>query len=151
MDHEEFKQLRDLPGKRISEDIVWSQPTDMKPNYVFERVNVENDLGWRVLVNGTFKPGIPSVTYNFQVVGVGPICRVTVNGVFHRGAGRTHKNDLRKESDPRNNLPTAVARTDLEDQSPAEVWRDLCNRAKITHDGTFLDPPTGLVSDEIAP
>lgn len=144
MDRRTFEQLRDLPGKRIAADIIWTAPRDGKPNLTFEQVAIENSLDLDVVVNGTFKPGIPSITFNFVLRGVGPICRVDVNGTIHGDAGRTHKHDLRQETDARDNLPTAVARADLEGKSPRDVWSDLCHRASITHVGTFNDPQEGV-------
>jgi len=143
MNRREFEQLRDLPDKRVSADIVWTAPRDGKPNLIFEQVELENSLGLDVVIIGTFKPDIPSVTFNFVLRGVGPICRVDVNGTIHGDAGRTHKHDLRRETDPRNSVPTAVARADLEGKSARGVWNDLCERAKIEHAGTFSDPQGG--------
>ncbi len=143
MNRQEFEQLRDLPAKKIAADIIWTAPRDGRPNLIFEQVELENDLGLDVVVNGTFKPDIPSVTFNFVLRGVGPICRVDVNGTIHGDAGRTHKHDLRRDTDPRNNLPTAVARADLDGKAAREVWEDLCERAKIAHAGQFTDPQGG--------
>lgn len=140
MNRQEFEHLRDLDGKVITADIVWAAPKDAKPNVVFDHVRVENTAGWDVILNGTFKPGIPSVTYNFVLQGVGPICRIDVNGMLHGDAGRTHKHDLRRDSDPKNNLPKAVARKDLEGKTAKDVWEDLCKFAKITHTGKFNEP-----------
>lgn len=143
MNRQDFEQLRDLPEKRISSDIHWMAPRDGKPNLIFEQVVVENSLGLDVVVNGTFKPDIPSVTYNFVLRGVGPICRVDVNGPIHGNAGRTHKHDLRRDADARNNLPTAVARADLDNVTPRDVWSTICTQANIRHIGKFNDPPGG--------
>ena len=63
-----------------------------------------------------------------------------VNGTIHPNAGRTHKHDLRKDSDPRNNLPTAIERPDLAGKSIKEVWDILLQQANITHTGTFNEP-----------
>jgi hypothetical protein len=102
---------------------------------------VENALNYDLVLNGTYKPDIPAITFNFVLRGVGPVCRVCVNGTLHPPAGRTHKHDLRKESDPRNNLPTAVARPDLENRATVkEVWDILLQQANITHTGTFNEP-----------
>jgi len=124
----------------MNEEIRFSAQPGMGPNLVFEQVKVENTLGYEVHLNGTFKPQIPSVTYNFVLKGVGPICRIDVNGTIHKEAGRTHKHDLRRESDPRNNLPTAVARPDLEGRSAREIWTILCEQANITHNAEFHNP-----------
>jgi len=82
-----------------------------------------------------------SVTFNFVCPEAGgPICRVDVRGSPHKQAGRTHKHDLHQPGEPRNNLPTAHARPDLEALTPQQVWTHLCTRANIQHTGTFADP-----------
>lgn len=140
MNRQEFERLRDLPGKRITADIVFAASKATSPNLVFDNIKVENELGLDVFVNGTYKPGIPAFTFNFRVGQLGPICRVSVNNMHHKDAGRTHKNDLRDESDPRMNLPTAIARKDLEGKSVQQVWEILCQQAKIEHQGQFIAP-----------
>ena len=136
----EFEQLRDLPGKVIESDIEFLAKDETSPNLVFDQVPVVNSLDWDVVLNGTYKPGIPSVTFNFVLRGVGPICRVCVNGQIHGAAGRTHKHDLTEPEDPRANLPAAVARPDLVGKDPKEVWDILCRQANITHSGEFKNP-----------
>ena len=140
MTRQEFQTLRDLPGKRIASDIVFKPASSGSSNLIFENVAVENEHGWDVIVNGTFKPGIPTVTYNFYVRSEGPICRVCVNGTSHAPGGRTHKHELRQESDQRQNLPTVIARPDLQGLSPKEIWDRLLDEAKIEHTGNFTNP-----------
>jgi hypothetical protein len=140
LNRQEFEQVRDLAGKQITADIVWASPRDAKPNLTFDSVPLENALEWDIVVNGTYKPDIPAVTFNFVLRGAGPICRVDVNGAIHGDAGRTHKHDLQKETDPRNNLPIAIARNDLAGKTAAEVWKDICQRANILHTGIFHQP-----------
>ena len=144
MNRSEFEALRSLPDKQITADIRFELKQATSPNLTFEDVPVENALQYEVILNGTFKPDLPSVTFNFVLRGVGPICRVCVNGALHSGAGRTHKHDLRRESDPRNNLPEAVARPDLADLSVREVWEILLKQANIVHTGAFHLPDTQL-------
>jgi hypothetical protein len=140
MNRNEFEALRNLPDKRIAGDIRIESKQATSPNLTFEDVVLENSLNYDVVLNGTYKPDIPSVTFNFVLRGVGPICRLCVNGPIHPGAGRTHKHDLRQDSDPRNNLPIAVARTELDGSSAREIWEDLMRQAKIEHTSTFHDP-----------
>lgn len=142
MNRHEFEALRDVADKRIAADIVFQQRKETSPNLTFDEVVVENRLGFDVVLNGTYKPALPAVTFNFVLRGVGPICRVCVNGTIHRGAGRTHKHDLRHDDDTKGhkNLPEAVARPDLEGRSAREVWETLCRQANIVHSGAFVDP-----------
>jgi hypothetical protein len=140
MNRNEFKALRNLPDKRISADIRFELKQPTSPNLTFEDVVVENSLNYEVVLNGTFKPDIPSVTFNFVLRGTGPICRLCVNGTIHPGAGRTHKHDLRQDSDPRNNLPAAVPRPELDGRNAKQIWETLLQQANIEHTGTFHDP-----------
>jgi hypothetical protein len=140
MNRSDFEALRDLPGKTIAQDIAFSAPTSCLPNLIFDGVPVENSMGYDIILNGTFKPRLKAITFNFVVRGVGPICRVCVNGTLHGDAGRTHKHDLQSEEDPRRNLPIAVARPDLVGLKPSEVWTKLLTQANITHVGKFHDP-----------
>jgi hypothetical protein len=136
----EFQQLRDIPGKIIADDITFQSTAETAPNLIFERIQVSNDLGWEVLLNGAFKPGIPSVTFNFVIRGLGPVCRVCVNGSIHKNAGRTHKHSLENENDPRLNLPGAVPRPDLDGKTSKEIWQILCHQSNIQHTGIFNEP-----------
>jgi hypothetical protein len=141
MNKNEFDQLRALPGKSIQADINFAERKDAgSDNLIFEQIEVQNSLDWPVVLNGNYKPSIPSITFNFVIRGAGPICRVCVNGTVHGNAGRTHKHDLQTENDSRQNLPVAVARPDLAEKSVREVWQILCSQANITHTGTFNAP-----------
>lgn len=71
MTRTEFEELRDLPGKSIQDDIVWSQERGMGPNLVFRDVAVVNTLGCPLVLNGTFKPLLSAVTFNFVLRGTG--------------------------------------------------------------------------------
>jgi hypothetical protein len=150
MNRTEFERLRDLPGKTITVDIEFSEKRESSPNLTFEQVPIKNALGLDIILNGTFKPHIPSVTFNFHQKGVGPICRLDVNGTAHGLAGRTHKHDLQDESDqkPSKNLPYAIPRTDLANYSVRQLWDMLCQDANITHDGVFKSPDEG---DQLCP
>ncbi|MEW6238137.1 MAG: hypothetical protein AB1656_22335 [Candidatus Omnitrophota bacterium] len=142
MNRHEFELLRDLPGKEITSDIVFISDKYASPNLIFEPVIVQNPLEWEVLLNGTYKPEIPSVTFNFVVKGVGPICRLCVNSRIHKNSGRTHKHDLQDDNDPRKNLPYSIPRPDLnlKEYSVRKIWEILCQQANIRHSGHFIDP-----------
>ena len=141
MNRAEFERLRSLQGKRITSDIEFTELRQARPNLVFDGISVENVDGWDVVLNGTYKPGVPAITYNFVLRGFGPICRIEVNGTSHPGVGRTHKHELRKETDSRLNLPGPTVRADIQQSSsPRQVWELLCKEAKIEHTGEFKDP-----------
>lgn len=136
MDRAEFEQLRNLPDKEIKNDIVFH---DENPSTLaFNDVMVSNSLGIELILNGVIKPDIPAYKFNFSVRGVGAICRVEVNSTIHKEAGRTHKHELRYESCPRQNLPYAVARPDLEGMSLEEIWKTICTQALIKHSGKLI-------------
>jgi hypothetical protein len=136
----EFEAIRDLPGKEVNVDIQFQTNRSTDPNLTFKDVPVENNLGYAIRLNGTYKPDVPSVTYNFFIPDVGPICRIDVNGPIHKPVGRTHKHSLKADDDPRRNLPSPDAAPDFEGKSPREVWELLCQRANIVHTGQFIDP-----------
>jgi hypothetical protein len=137
MNQQEFQTLRDMPGKKISGDILFLKTNSSGPNLVFDGVLVQNTEAFEIVLNGIFKPNIPSLTFNFVLRGVGPICRLDVNGTIHDFVGRTHKHELIRESDPRKNLPTAFKREDIDSANlnVKDVWTQLCAQAKIEHDG----------------
>ena len=142
MDRSEFEELRDLPDKVIQDDVIFRQPQDMKPNFTCGPLRIINSLKANLVLHCTYKPEIPSYTFNFTVVGTGPICRIDVNGTVHGRAGRTHKHSLTRASDatPNKNLPVAVSRPDLELKSAPELWRIVCDEARIVHTGRFFNP-----------
>jgi hypothetical protein len=139
MDRREFEELRNLPGKIISDDIVFGLQAHTSPVMTFEGVSMGNDLGLDVVVNGAHNPAIPATKFNFVLRGVGPICRLEVGGPPHGHTGKQHKHELKEETCPGRNLPHAVPRSDLDGKSVREVWTDLCRRAGITHTGQFVD------------
>lgn len=145
MNRIEFEELRNLPGKIIRDDIVFNVTSATgSQTKVVGPLRVENSLGIDLFLNGAYRPWEDGVTYNFAVDKVGPICRVDVNGTNHQTQGRTHKHSLTKETDPKNNLPEAVARPELSSMTAKQVWDVLCKEANIIHEGSFFDPEGAL-------
>ena len=138
MNRAEFEELRDLPNKEVMVDIAFTPKN--ATTLIFQDVPVANSLGLDLILDGSFKPDIPAVKYNFCIKGIGPICRVEVNGRIHKSEGRTHKHDLQTDSCPRNNLPVAKARPDLERLTALQVWQKVCAMASIQHTGRFEEP-----------
>lgn len=138
MNRVEFERLRDVPNKEITADIVFQ--TENPETFSFADVQVANELGVDLILNGRYKPNLPAVKFNFYVRGVGPICRIEVNSTMHGAAGRTHKHDLQQESCPRRNLPHAIPRPDLEPMAIQEVWATICEQARIIHRGKLIGP-----------
>jgi hypothetical protein len=77
-----------------------------------------------------------------HVSGLGPICRLDVDGAAHRPAGRSHKHSLVTERCPDWNLRDGVEdRPDLAGRPLAEVFAIFCAMAGIVHEGVFDLPP----------
>lgn len=140
MDRHKFQALRDIEAKEISEDIKFEPKRLGDSSMAFSDVQVQNGLDVTVILSGRYNPRIPSLTFNFYVPGIGPICRLDVNGQNHKDVGRYHKHDLRRDSDPRNNLPSAIQRDDLKGMAIKDIWEMLCEQANIKHTGRFFAP-----------
>lgn len=117
----EFERLRDLPGKKLFGNLVFASSETTSPVVTFDSIKIENSLDLPLRLNGRYNRLLPSVVFNFRIMGVGPICRVEVNSTMHRGS-RTHKHSLVEEDDPRQNLPGIVDRPDLVGKSAREVY-----------------------------
>lgn len=83
---------------------------------------------------------VGSKTINVYVPGIGPICRLDVDGNAHRPAGRSHKHSLQAERCPDRNLPDALDRSDLAGSSLREVFSEFCRMACISHHGQLETP-----------
>lgn len=141
MDRLTFEALRDLPGKVIRGDVRLSRRQALAPLLTAEGLRIENSAGVELVMNIQFNPAVGSKTVNVHVPGVGPICRLDVDGPAHRPAGRTHKHSLQTVQCPDSNLPTGVIdRPDLAGQSLVQVFEAFCAMAKIHHDGQFEAP-----------
>jgi hypothetical protein len=140
----EFEALRDIPGKVIRATIRFSKRQATAPAMVAEGIPIENAGGIDLRINLTFNPEVGSKTFNVYVVGVGPVCRLDVDGPAHRPAGRSHKHALRTERCPDRNLPDDVAdRPDLSGKSIRELFRILCKLGHIDHQGGLEAPDEG--------
>ena len=146
MNRTEFEALRDLANKSINGDIRFSRRQAMLPAITAEGIAIENDGGVELRLNITFNPTVGSKTFNVHVPGVGPICRLDVDGTAHRPAGRSHKHSLTSDRCPDRNLPDNVRdRPDLSGKSLRELFGVFCQLGQIVHVGTFEAP------DENAP
>jgi len=143
MNRRDFEILRDLPGKVIRGDVRFAQPRSTSPAIVAENLMIENDLGIDLRLTITYNPRVGSKTFNVHVPGMGPICRLDVDGPMHRPAGRSHKHSLQSERCPDRNLPDAVVdRSDLSGRDLTDLFREFCELASVRHDGEFLSPST---------
>ncbi len=141
MTRAEFERLRDMPGKVILGDIRLQEQRPTKPLLRAEDVKIANEAGADLRLALTYNPLTGSKSINVYVPGLGPICRLDVDGQSHPPAGRSHKHSLRSDDCPRANLPSGVAsRGDLSGHTLQEVFEGFCADANITHRGEFLCP-----------
>lgn len=143
MNRTEFEAIRDIPGKVIRGDIRLSRRQATAPALVADGIVIENAAGAELRLNISFNPAVGSKTFNVHVPGLGPICRLDVDGTAHRPAGRSHKHSLISERCPDRNLRDGVDdRPELEGKPLTEVFAVFCAMAGISHEGSF-DFPTG--------
>lgn len=84
MNRTDFEVLLHIPGKEIRQDIRFSKRQATSPALVAENIEIHNDAGTEARLNITYNPEIGSKTFNIHVSGVGPICRLDVDGTAHR-------------------------------------------------------------------
>ena len=143
MNRTQFEAIRDLPGKVIKADIRFSRRQATAPALTAEGIAIDNEADVDLRLNITFNPEVGSKSFNVHVPGLGPICRVDVDGPAHRPAGRSHKHSVQNERCPDRNLPDGVAdRPELAGKSVREVFDIFCGMAQISHEGAF-EPPSG--------
>lgn len=141
MNRTTFEGLRDLPDKAIDVDIRFSKRSALAPLLVAEGIRIMNNASVELVMNVHYNPEVGAKTINVHVPGVGPICRLDVDGPAHRPAGRSHKHSLQSERCPDRNLPDGVLdRPDLAGKSIKEVFEAFCQMAKINHNGQFEEP-----------
>lgn len=145
MERDEFEALRDLPGKRITVDVRFSAPRNASPLYVAEGIAIENDANVELRLNVNFNPLAGSKTFNVVLLGVGPICRLDVDGPAHAPAGRSHKHALQTTRCSDRNLPDGVVdRPELAGLPLEEAFAIFCKQAHITFTGRIAWPVGAL-------
>ncbi|WAS93277.1 hypothetical protein [Nannocystis punicea] len=138
MNRDEFEAIRDIPDKVIETNIKLSQRANTAPARVADGIVIQNSSGVALRLNISFNPESGAKTLNVCAAGVGPICRLDVDGPAHRPAGRSHKHSLQTPRCPGKNLPTGVQdRPELSGQTISELFLLFCKLAKIEHRGTF--------------
>jgi hypothetical protein len=130
----EFEALLKSPGKSISGPIELL-PALSQPGKLVAQGTINNNDGDEAVIHVRFDTRTLSKTINVVVNGVGPICRLDVDGARHRTEGRHHKHDLRTERCPERNLPEAVARPELSGLSIEKVFDAFCRDAGIQNTG----------------
>jgi hypothetical protein len=141
MNRTEFEALRDLPEKRIAQDIRFSRRAALRPALEVDGVEIENNCGIDLRMNLHFNPETGAKTVNVYSPGTGAICRLDVDGTYHVNSGRSHKHALQSERCPDRNLPDGVlSREDLAGKTMKEVFEEFCKIASIAFNGTFYPP-----------
>jgi hypothetical protein len=141
VDRQDFEALRDIPDKVIRGDIRLVQRRQTLPAMVADNVEIENSSGTALKLNISYNPEVGSKTFNVTAAGIGPICRLDVDGPAHRPAGRSHKHSVQTDRCPDRNLPDGVIeRADLAGKSVTDLFAIFCQIANITHEGTFHSP-----------
>lgn len=141
MDRSSFEAVRDIPGKVIRGNIRLAASRQTRPVLVAENIVIENGGDITLRLNISYNPEVGSKTFNVTAAGVGPICRLDVDGPAHRPAGRSHKHSLQTERCPERNLPDGVDdRADLAGKPLTELFALFCKMAHISHEGTFIAP-----------
>ena len=141
MTRTEFEALRDLPEKRILQEIRFAKRAALRPALEADNITIENANGIDLRMNLHFNPETGSKTVNVYVPGTGPICRLDVDGTKHGDAGRSHKHALVTERCPDRNLPDEVKpRGDLSGESMRVVFDEFCRIGTIRFDGEFGNP-----------
>jgi len=141
MNRAEFEAIRDIAGKTIESDIRLVGRRATSPALVADNIRIDNDHGVELRLNITVNPEIGSKTFNVHVPGMGPICRLDVDGPAHRPAGRSHKHSLQSDRCPDRNLPDQVQdRPDLRGKGVRELFDVFCQMAHISHLGELILP-----------
>jgi hypothetical protein len=138
MDRKDFEYLRDLPSKIIRGDIKLTLKKQTSPAMTMDGIEIENSAEIPLRMNINFNPETGLKTFNVVAVGVGPICRLDIDGTNHEPVGRSHKHSLKTARCPDLNLHDGViAKGELSQKSLQEVFSAFCAMAKIENLGTF--------------
>lgn len=141
MNRLQFEAIRNVPGKHIRGDIRFAKRAATSPALVADGIVIESDGSIELRLSISFNPQVGSKTFNVHVPGVGPICRLDVDGPAHRPAGRSHNHSLQNDHCPDNNLPDGVVdNPTLAGKSVRDLFATFCAMAHIVHTGTLHTP-----------
>lgn len=141
LNREEFERLRDLPDKRITKDIRLTLRRPTAPALIADDITIENGAGVELRLTIHHNPEVGSTTFNVDMPGTGPICRLDVDGPRHEPCGRSHKHSLQNPRSPERNLRDNVEdRPDLSGKPVRALFATFCELALIVHDANFSMP-----------
>lgn len=126
--------------KSIVEEIRFRRSKQATEVYEFDRVEVLANFPGQIWVHGSYNCRIGCVAYTFWIEGVGSVVRYCMGGPEHGNAGRFHYHEMRRPSDPRQNLPYVEARPEMEGLTSLEIWKQVCVESHITHTDKFFEP-----------
>lgn len=151
MERTEFEALGDLPSKKIEATIRFTRSRNLSPTLVAEGVPISTGGGDLLSLNISYNPVVGSKTFNVVKPGVGPICRLDVDGPAHRPAGRSHKHSLQTARCPDRNLPDGVLdKPEYAGKTVGDLFDVFCQLAKIEFTGTLLAPDAPGAAAEAA-
>ena len=106
-------------------DIRFKRKQVTSPILTFEDVHVENSLPYEVVLKVTFKRALPFCYFHVRLARGGAYLQGLRERVDRPWCWSADKHDLPLESDPRNNLPCAVARPELSQLNVREILEML--------------------------
>jgi len=134
----EFERLRDLREKVIREDIKLTKRKALASVRVTKAVPIENSLGYDLKLHVKVNTETGEKTICVVASGVGPICRLDVDGHEHGASGRSHKHALQSERCPDGNLPCGVRKMDgVSGSDIVTLFGEFCKLANIQFLGRF--------------
>lgn len=97
MNKDSFTQLQKSTNKSIKGDIRLKPKMSGADMVYSEDIELLNDCNQSIILNIRHHRKTEMSSFNFRLKGqIGSaICRLEVNGASHKGAGRTHKHELR--------------------------------------------------------
>jgi len=138
MKREEFEYLRDMSGKRITEEIKLTPKRRNSPVLASGAIPIENGRDVPAKLNIEYNTQTDAKSVNVSVAGVGPICRLEVDARAHRPYGRSHKHALSSELCPYENLKRdIIEKSELSGMDINQVFDEFCRLARIDFLGTL--------------
>lgn len=139
----EFATILDDESKRIDGDIAWQEDEDHSPSVEF-RAEVQSDAGWPLFVRGSYNRLIPALSYVVILKTEGRVYGLDLGKEHHNPqcdqVGETHKHHWKEEfRDKEAHVPNDIT---APASDPVAVWRQFCDQAKLTHNGTMSSPPS---------
>lgn len=139
----EFEELIADPEKYIETNIVWTQG---RSPWLEFRVEITSPAGYPLFLKGSYNPIIAKLTYAMIHHQAGCIYRLDL-GQEHRNpdgqrVGETHKHRWNEPLQAKQAyVPPDITAHATE---PEKVWKEFCQEARITHNGTMAPPAPQL-------